>query len=490
MAKKIQNNPSPKILMNSMRSIGYSFKTAVADILDNSISARATEIKIYTPINDELYLAFFDNGEGMSHGELLNAMKYGSQRESYGSHDLGRFGLGLKSASLSQCKKLTVVSKKDGIISAFRWDLDVVLENWDCLELDELEIKELPKIDLLDAVEQGTIVIWQEFDIAYKKSNGHVREILSEEVEETEKHLSLVFHRFINRPFNPVKIYINDDRIRGLDPFLEDHPKTDSQKPSPINCEGTEIIVQQFILPHQNDLSNDDIEKLGGIDYLRNGQGFYVYRNDRLIIYGTWFKLASSNLNSELYKYGRIKVDIPNTLDEIWDIDIKKQNASIPRVILNSLKKAVSNVRGRSKEKTAKRVRLTLDKDDSKIWNKSLDRDGKEIYFVNSESNFVKNFIDEFDDRDKSKIIHFLEILSSMVPYDDIYNSMCNKALAQKISQDGIDSIVIEGVNQFNYLRKLLQLPNEKIFEVLRTYEPFDNEEIFKLVEERIKNEK
>ncbi len=490
MAKKIQNNPSPKILMNSMRSIGYSFKTAVADILDNSISARATEIKIYTPINDELYLAFFDNGEGMSHGELLNAMKYGSQRESYDSHDLGRFGLGLKSASLSQCKKLTVVSKNDGMISAFRWDLDIVLENWDCLELDELEIKELPKIDLLDIVEQGTIVIWQEFDIAYKKSNGHVREILSEEVEETQKHLSLVFHRFINRPFNPVKIYINDDRIRGLDPFLEDHPKTDTQKPSLINCEGTEIIVQQFILPHQNDLSNDDIEKLGGIDYLRNGQGFYVYRNDRLIIYGTWFKLASSNLNSELYKYGRIKVDIPNTLDEIWDIDIKKQNASIPRVILNSLKKAVSNVRGRSKEKTAKRIRLTLDKDDSKIWNKSLDRDGKEIYFVNSESNFVKNFIDEFDDRDKSKIIHFLEILSSMVPYDDIYNSMCNKALAQKISQDGIDSIVIEGVNQFNYLKKLLQLPNEKIFEVLRTYEPFDNEEIFRLVEERIKNEK
>ncbi len=490
MAKKIQNNPSPKILMNSMRAIGYSFKTAVADILDNSISARATEIKIYTPINDELYLAFFDNGEGMSHDELLNAMKYGSQRDSYGAHDLGRFGLGLKSASLSQCKKLTVVSKKEGIISAFRWDLDIVLEDWDCLELDELEIKELPKIDLLDAVEQGTIVVWQEFDIAYKKSNGHVREILSEEVEETEKHLSLVFHRFINRPFNPIKIYINDDRIRGLDPFLEDHPKTDSQKPSPINCEGTEIMVQQFILPHQNDLSNDDIEKLGGIDYLRNGQGFYVYRNDRLIIYGTWFKLASSNFNSELYKYGRIKVDIPNTLDEIWDIDIKKQNASIPRVILNSLKKAVSNVRGRSKEKTAKRVRLTLDKDDSKIWNKSLDRDGKEIYFVNSESNFVKNFIDEFDDRDKSKIIHFLEILSSMVPYDDIYNSMCNKALAQKISQDGIDSIVIEGVNQFNYLKKLLQLPNEKIFEVLRTYEPFDNEEIFKLVEERIKNEK
>ncbi len=492
MSYEIANNPSPDVLMKSMRSIGYSFKTAVADILDNSISAGATEIKIYSPINDDLYVAFCDNGKGMGREELFNAMKYGSQREIYGKNDLGRFGLGLKSASLSQCRRLTVASKKNGSIAAFRWDLDLVLETkkWSCLELDQDEIYEIPKIEWLDAIEQGTVVVWQEFDIAFKKSNGHVLEILSEEIDETEHHLSLVFHRFLNKPFNTVRIYINEDKIQGLDPFLEEHPKTDSQKPSHISCEGTEIIVQQFILPHQNDLSNDDIDKLGGIEYLRKGQGFYVYRNDRLIIYGTWFKLASSNLNPELYKYGRIKVDIPNTLDEIWDIDIKKQNATIPRVILNSLKKAVSNVRGRSKEKTAKRARLTLDKDDSKIWNKGLNREGKEIYFVNCESQFVKNFIDEFDDGDKTKIMHFLEILSSMVPYDDIYNSICNKALAQKISQDGMDSIVVEGVNQFNYLKKLLQLPHEKIFDVLKTYEPFNNEEIFELVEERIKDER
>lgn len=184
-----------------------------------------------------------------------------------------------------------------------------------------------------------------------------------------EKHLSLVFHRFLNRSFNQIKIYINDDRIKGYDPFLEDHPKTDSQKPSIIKCENEDIRIQQFILPHQNDLSNEDVEKLGGIERLRSGQGFYIYRNDRLIIYGTWFRLASSNLNSELYKYGRIKVDIPNTLDDMWDIDIKKQNASIPRQILASLKKAVSNVRVKSKDKSAKRTRLKLEKDDSKIWN-------------------------------------------------------------------------------------------------------------------------
>ena len=369
MAKYILNNPSPDVLMNSMRSIGYSFKTAVADIIDNSISAHANEIRIYTPINDDLFISFFDNGEGMVRDELLNAMKYGSDREYYGIDDLGRFGLGLKSASLSQCRKLTVASKKDGAISAFRWDLDSVIKTkrWDCLELENDEINQLPMIKILIEAEKGTLVVWQDFDIAYKKSNGHVRETLSEEVDEMEKHLSLVFHRFLNRSFNQIKIYINDDRIKGYDPFLEDHPKTDSQKPSIIKCEDEDIKIQQFILPHQNDLSNDDIEKLGGTECLRSGQGFYIYRNDRLIIYGTWFRLPSSNLNSELYKYGRIKVDIPNTLDDMWDIDIKKQNASIPRQILASLKKAVSNVQLKSKDKSAKRTRLKLEKDDSKI---------------------------------------------------------------------------------------------------------------------------
>lgn len=490
MAKYILNNPSPDVLMNSMRSIGYSFKTAVADIIDNSISAHASEIKIYTPINDDLFISLFDNGEGMSRDELLNAMKYGSDRECYGIDDLGRFGLGLKSASLSQCRKLTVASKKDGVISAFRWDLDSVIETkrWDCLELENDEIKQLPMIKVLTEAEKGTLVVWQDFDIAYKKSNGHVMETLSEEVDEMEKHLSLVFHRFLNRSFNQIKIYINDDRIKGYDPFLEDHPKTDSQKPSIIKCENEDIRIQQFILPHQNDLSNEDVEKLGGIERLRSGQGFYIYRNDRLIIYGTWFRLASSNLNSELYKYGRIKVDIPNTLDDMWDIDIKKQNASIPRQILASLKKAVSNVRVKSKDKSAKRTRLKLEKDDSKIWNKNLNREEKEVFFINNESQFVRNFIDGFDDSDKTKILRFLDVISASIPYDDIYNSMCNKALEQKISQDGIDSIIIEGVNQFNRLKKLLRLSDEKIFEKLKTYEPFDNEEIFNLVKERINN--
>lgn len=457
MARKILNNPSPNILMNSMRSIGYSFKTAVADIIDNSIAALANQIYIYSPINaQDLFVAFLDNGQGMDRDELFNAMKYGSNRESYGSYDLGRFGLGLKSSSLSQCKKLFVASKKNDKIYAFSWDLDCVIQNktWECLELDNDEIDTLPFIDDLKKLSHGTLVIWEDFDIFYKKSNGKVFETLSKEMEDTEKHLSLVFHRFINNSFNPLKIYINNDKIKGYDPFLEDNPKTDTQKPSIITYKNSEIKIQPFILPHMNDLTDDDIEKLGGNDLLRNGQGFYIYRNNRLIIYGTWFRLASSSIKSELFKYGRIKVDIPNTLDEEWDIDIKKQNANIPMSLLSSFKKLVSTVTTKSKSKSEKRIKLTFEKDDKKIWNKSLNRNNKEVFFINTDSTFVNNFLDDFDDNEKSKILRFLDIISNSIPYDDIYNSMCNHALEIKVNQDYLDSLIIEGINQFKLLKK------------------------------------
>ena len=138
MSIKIENAPSPNVLMNSMRSIGYTFKTAIADIIDNSISAHAKNIYIEVPINDnDLFISILDDGEGMSRDDLFNAMKYGSNRE-YTTLDLGRFGLGLKSASLSQCRMLTLVSKNGDKLAAFRWDLDAVIEEQkgECIELE------------------------------------------------------------------------------------------------------------------------------------------------------------------------------------------------------------------------------------------------------------------------------------------------------------------------------------------------------------------
>lgn len=223
---------------------------------------------------------------------------------------------------------------------------------------------------------------------------------------------------------------------------------------------------------------------------LRSGQGFYIYRNNRLIIYGTWFRLSSSSVSPELLKYGRIKVDIPNSLDEVWDIDIKKQNATIPRQILNNLKKAVSDVCSRSKEKTSKRTKLTLEKDDTKIWNKYLSKNGKETYAVNKESAFITKFLDDFDDKDKNKILNLIDIISTNIPFDDIYNSICSKQNENQLSDSQLDAIVQEGIAQFKMTKNIIHKTNKEVMDLLSQYEPFNNEEIASRIWEVVENEK
>ena len=497
MAKKVKNIPAPEVLMVSLRSIGYNFKTAIADVVDNSISAKAKNIFITSPINEEeLYVSILDDGNGMDEDSLFNAMKYGSEREKYDSDELGRFGMGLKSASLSQCRVLTVASKFGGNIKAIQWDLDKVFQekDWCCLKLDDKEIEAIPNISSLEKLAQGTLVVWQNFDIAYKKNDGRVRDYIANEMNDAENHLQLIFHRYLSRKFNPLKIYINNKQLIAYDPFLENHPKTDTREPIELNVdsskEDSKILVQPYILPYQTDLSDADLVKIGGVESLRNGQGFYIYRNERLIVYGTWFRLSKTNISNELLKYGRIKVDIPNTLDDTWEIDIKKQNAVIPKNILNSLKKIVTDVCVKSKSKTSKRTKLTLDKDDSKIWNKKLSRDNKDMFFINTDNEFVKNFIDDFDDKEKTKIIRFIEIVSSSIPIEDIYNSICNKNNETHLSNEMLDLYVSEGLLSFKRMKQITKQTDEVVLERLGKYEPFNDEKIISLIKERISNEK
>ncbi|MFB0919019.1 MAG: ATP-binding protein, partial [Clostridiaceae bacterium] len=261
----VQNNPTADVLMVSMRSMGYTFESAVADIIDNSITAESNQIKLFFPIDpSDCYVAICDNGHGMSKEDLIDAMKYGSENKANERHskDLGRFGLGLKSASLSQCRRLTVASKKDDIISAFIWDIDVISENkgWYMIECNSEQISQIKQISYLDDLDSGTIVLWEKFDFI-KKSSGNVYAELSKYKDTTEKYLSLIFHRYLNKGNNEkISININNYSLTGLDPFLEDHPKTNIRRKVVIAIEdsnGTErnISVQPYILPFQKDLT-------------------------------------------------------------------------------------------------------------------------------------------------------------------------------------------------------------------------------------------
>jgi len=166
--REIELPPYAPVLMESTRALGYSLEAAVADLLDNSISADATQIKIQFWALDDPYMFFVDNGHGMSSDDATNAMQYGSKSplEARTANDMGRFGLGLKTASLSQCRNLTVVTCKEGVYSARRWDLDIIniRKKWILLDLDMEQMESLPGFNELRIFESGTLVIWKNFD--------------------------------------------------------------------------------------------------------------------------------------------------------------------------------------------------------------------------------------------------------------------------------------------------------------------------------------
>lgn len=444
----IENKPTADILMTSMRTMGYSFESAIADVIDNSISAHAYKIHLKFPINPaECYVAICDNGCGMTREELFDAMKYGSEQKRGGraDDDLGRFGLGLKAASLSQCRKLTVMSKKDNNISAFVWDLDIIEEkkDWYIKELMPSEIRKVRFLPWFDEHECGTIVLWEEFDLI-EKSLGSVYSVLVKKQNTVSEHLSLIFHRFLNGSgIKKIEISINNYNLIGLDPFLENHNKTNIRKRIEIPIEdstGIEriVVIQPYVLPYQKYLSAEDKWLSGGIENYRSRQGFYIYRNQRLIVWGKWF----GRHRDELTKHARIKVDIPNTLDDIWGIDIKKQSAEIPAAIKNRLTRAVDDAMDVAIK--AQTYRGRIDKADEKIdfiWDRISVRDEQFTYRINRRSKIFELLRSEISDEVWTRIDMVLEEIENSVPYQRIYIDISQNRINETLDLNRMSEI-------------------------------------------------
>ena len=443
-----ENKPTADILMLSMRAMGYSFESAVADIIDNSISAEARKIHLRFSVDPiDIYVAICDDGCGMTSNELFDAMKYGSEqkRDGRADTDLGRFGLGLKAASLSQCRKLTVASKKDGIISAYIWDLDVVEEkrDWFIIECTKEQISTIKSVSWLDTVESGTVVLWENFDLL-EKSTGSVYSTLMKYQDTVAEYISLIFHRFLNRPkASRIEIKVNNYEVTGLDPFLENHNKTNVRKHVQIpvaDSEGIErmVSVQPFVLPFQKDLSAEDKRLSGGIENYRSKQGFYIYRNERLIVWGKWF----GRHRDELTKYARIRVDIPNALDDIWGIDIKKQSAEIPASIRQRLNRAVDDAMDTAIKAQTYRGRIEkIDEKVDYIWDRVKERGDLYTYHINRDSRIFDLIRQSVDDEVWSKIDMVLEEIEDSVPYQQIYIDKSQNRIDDTISDERIAEI-------------------------------------------------
>lgn len=347
-------------MIESLRGMGYSAGTAIADIADNSIAAGATEIDIRVSSSEAgPSITLSDNGRGMSTSELRSAMTLGerSPLDYRDPNDLGRFGLGLKTASFSQCRILTVGSKRDGIISVLRWDLDFLAASldggWYLLEGPRPGSERL--LDPLTRLETGTVVVLESLDRMLPNS-GDMQELL-DVTDQIERHLSMVFHRFLGR--DRLSIAINGIPIKPWDPFLTTNSFTWHSQEVKFGGHKGSITAQSFVLPHRDKLSNDEYDSAGGPDGWTSQQGFYVYRNERLLVAGSWLGLGKGKgwTKDEPLRLARIRLDLQNSADAEWKIDIRKSTAQPPVPYRKFLTSLAEDTRERARKVFAHRGR-------------------------------------------------------------------------------------------------------------------------------------
>lgn len=423
MPKPHKLPPSASSLSASMRDLGYSLETAVADIIDNSISADATEIEIFCDLSLKApTLVIIDNGRGMDNGTIVTAMRHGANpHQTRSRRDLGRFGLGLKTASFSQSRRLTVASSQKGSRCGAEWDLDLIdrEDDWILSLLDSDDVAELPFIDRLP--EDGTIVIWRNLDRLFEDESSQKRdEIVNEKLDILEKHLSLVFHRFLAGEFKgrkKIAIRINGHPVEPFDPFCR---KSGSEMlPEDIVRIAHEAVhMQAYILPHHSRLSARDYDYYQSRSDFISNQGAYIYRNGRLMAWGDWFRLIPKG---EATKLARVQIDFPSTLDEMWTIDIKKSRARPPHAVRERLRQIIPRISGRSTTVHRGRGQRLFEEVHAPVWERYADQSGIR-YGLNLSHPLVEAISHRLDKEGSRALRLLLDSIATALPVEMIYS--------------------------------------------------------------------
>lgn len=440
--KTISLPPHAPTLMESTRAIGYSIESAIADIIDNSVAAQADRVDIdFFPIG-ESYISILDNGIGMTKEELIVAMQYGSRSplDTRSENDLGRYGLGMKTASLSQCRILTVLTKKDNVLSGAQWNLNHIRETqeWSLLLLGEDEAKNLPSFSKLNNYEHGALVIWQDLD-KFGIGESDIAEAFSRKMGLIRDHLLLVFHRYLSGEpgLKKLDIKMNEESVVPQDPFLI-KKSTQLMDDETIMVRGQKVVVSPYILPHTSRLTQKELKALGGKDGLRKNQGFYVYRNKRLLVWGNWFRLMRQG---DLSKLARVRVDIPNSLDDLWTLDVKKSTATPPEEVKKNLAVIVGKISEGSKRTWTYRGKKEISDQIVHVWNRMVSRDGGVYYEVNPNHPMIETLVQEHPEI-KTQLYSIFKQISYSLPLNSLYIDLTNDEKIKNDSDDSINDVV------------------------------------------------
>lgn len=454
-----------------MRDIGYSLETALADVIDNSITARATTIHVHVDtFGSSVRIGIADNGQGMTRGELVDAMRLGSRHpgQKRAARDLGRFGLGLKTASFSQCRRLTVVARKSGETSVAIWDLDHVASEDKWSLLLPSDASNVPFIDQMGP--EGALVVWEKLDRAVEQEGSDsARKHFILRVDETRKHLELVFHRFLagEKGILKVEILLNALPLKPFDPFHSMHPATIRGQTDRVPLSGDFVEITPFTLPHHRNVSVADWDRYGGEGgYLKN-QGFYLYREKRLIVHGTWFGLARQ---MELTKLARVRIDMPNSLDAVWNVDVKKSWARPPLPIRERLQRVLEAMGGPSRRIYTQRGRRVHDVR-LPIWQR-VQENNAITYKLNLDNPVISDFKARLPDDLAENFAQFICVLGSALPMDAIFADLAGSP--ENVANEQLTEESLLSVLEVTYAGLMKAgMTEERIPPMLKVSEPF-----------------
>lgn len=471
-------SPSAASLILGLRDFGYTLETAMADIIDNSITASASNIDIFTEYNTgQPTIGFLDDGHGMTASELQIAMRPGSKSPNIkrAADDLGRFGLGLKTASFSQARRLTVVTVKSGVTSCARWDLDLVqdADKW---------IVEIPSSNEVIPFAQnikganGTLVVWEKIDRLADESGSNSGELsFFRRIDDSINHLELVFHRFLKSGggFANVVIRINNRELQAFDPFNEENSKTQRRDEILLKHKGSLMKIKAFTLPHHNVVSNSEYERFAGKEGYTRNQGFYLYRAGRLILRGTWFGLARQLQTTRLT---RVRIDIPVALDSEWQINVLKASAQPPREIREELRHLVTNLGHPSIRVYKKRSRIISNVYKYPFWKREVKQE-RIIYKIDVDNPAIADFRSNLSVLDKTVFDHLISCLGRDFPVDTLFVDLGDSP--EKIETEQLEFTELLPIMRIFTKKMVIEaVPRERIIAALNDMPIFSGQDV------------
>jgi hypothetical protein len=415
--------PRASSLVESLRAFGYTPEAALADLIDNSITAKARNIDIkFVWDGADSFITVTDDGVGMTDEVLREAMRPGSMSPLQPRHpaDLGRFGLGLKTASFSQCRRVTVMSKAKRQPSALRcWDLDYVGESGEWRLLTEVGSQTRTRLASLDDLATGTVVLWEKADRLVggsERDDQRAHRRFLSMIDSVESHMGMTFHRFLSRGTNRLVIRVNDREVAAWDPYMQRHPATQPLPVERLFLHGSALMISPYVLPHQSRLTQAETKAGAGPQGWNAQQGFYVYRNDRLLVAGSWLGLGFSK--EEHYKLARISINLPNTMDHDWDINVTKSKAVPPGILRDDILRIARATRERAVEIYRHRGQILAMATSQPwvfVWMR-LEVRGKIVYRVNREHPLIRNLTNSLGEESRAGLKAVLRLLEETLP--------------------------------------------------------------------------